>query len=61
MVDYVIYKRDDFEDSDEYIIEVLNEGLHETKRVQKLLIDKGFVIISTYGKYITCRKISDEE
>lgn len=49
---YIVYK-DEF---DNYIVELLNEGVDELYQVEKELIEKGFVISTVIGTFIKCFK-----
>ena len=53
MSNYIIYKS---EETDEYIVEMLNEGLDELYNVQHSLVRQGFIIIKVDGLFIKCLK-----
>jgi hypothetical protein len=49
---YIIYK----DEYNNYIVELLNEGINELYEVEKELIEKGFVIDTVIGIFIKCFK-----
>ena len=49
---YIVYKSE----FDDYIVELLNEGIDELYEVEKDLIEKGFVISTVIGTFIKCFK-----
>ena len=53
MSNYIIYKS---EETDEYIVEMFNEGLDELYNVQHSLVQQGFIIIKVDGLFIKCLK-----
>lgn len=52
MNSYIVYKDED----DNYIVELLNEGIDELYEVEKELIEKGFIISTVIGTFIKCFK-----
>ncbi len=55
MQDYTIYK--EVEEGFEYIVEMYNEGYENLQRIEKHLIEQGFIITEVKGLFIKCVKM----
>ena len=58
MQSFTIYK--ETEEGFEYIVEMYNEGYENLQRVEKQLIEQGFIITEVTGLFIKCVKLSEK-
>lgn len=59
MNNYIVWHNENEEN--EIIVEVLNEGLDELLKVEKIFINANYVITNVDGMYIKMTKVEDDD
>lgn len=54
---YIIYESE----YGDFLVEMLNEGREELYRIEKSLIEQGFIISKVEGLFIKCHKVREEQ